>query len=48
MSNHEDDDNDNDNGNVKKKTIGFMSKPTAARVSRFLVHFFDVHRTTTT
>ena len=35
VSNHEDEDNDN----VKKKN-GFMSKPAAARASRFLVHFF--------
>ena len=31
-----------------KRSIGFMSKKSSARASRFLVHFFDVHCTATT
>ena len=43
VRNHVDEHNDN-----VEETIGFTSKPAVARASRFLVHFFDVHCTTTT
>ena len=43
LSNYDDDDD-----NLKKKTRFNDKKNRSARVSRFLVHFFDVHCTTTT
>ena len=43
LSNYDDHDDDN-----LKKTIGVISKQQLWRASYFLVHFFDVHCTTTT
>ena len=41
--------NDNNQNDDFKKTIGFHDQNIShARASRFLVHFFDVHCTTTT
>ena len=41
--------NDNNQNDDFKKTIGFHDQNIRyARASRFLVHFFDVHCTTTT
>ena len=46
LSNYDDDD---DNDNAKKKNNWFYEQNnSSARASRFLVHFFDVHCTTTT
>ena len=44
LSNHNDDDEDN----VKKKNWFYEHNNSSARTSRYLVHFFDVHRTVTT
>ena len=41
--------NDNNQNDDFKKTIGFHDQNIShARASRFFVHFFDVHCTTTT
>ena len=45
LSNYDDDDNVK---KEKKKTIGFMRKNNGSTRASRLVHFFDVHCTTTT
>ena len=49
LSNYDDDDDDDDDDEDFKKQYPLMIKThRSARASCFLVHFFDVHRTTTT